>query len=196
MTLGLLPNPVIKTPTESEGRATRLGYFHEDAAERIKQVQKLKRQGQSMAQIAREFNERNTPLPQLVENEASAATFTSSEFSGSSDAIELEKATRTLSSYAGQGSPGRLSSPQMSQNLSFDGSLEDLPCPSYMVNNNFELIWWNNQAQHSFFNHNSELPTDPESRNLLNCYSAPKRGQILTAYGSTYALISQPTRKD
>ena len=30
--LGILPNPVIKTPSESEGRATRLGYFHEDAA--------------------------------------------------------------------------------------------------------------------------------------------------------------------
>ena len=165
--LGILPSPVIKTPSEGEGRATRLGYFHEDAAERIKQVQILKKKGQTMAQIAREFNESMTPLPKLQENESSAPAFITSGFGGPSDTMGFEKARRAISSDAGQGSPGKLSSPRMTQNLSFDGSLEELPGPSYMVNNNFELIWWNNQAQHSFFNHSKELPGDLESRNLL-----------------------------
>ncbi len=55
-----------------------------------------------------------------------------------------------------------------------------------MVNNNFELIWWNNIAQHSFFNHNDELPGDLESRNLLqllfgteSASDADRMGEIL-----------------
>ncbi len=39
--LGILPNPVVKTPVGEAGRATRLGYFEEDAVDCIKEVQKL-----------------------------------------------------------------------------------------------------------------------------------------------------------
>lgn len=52
VSLGILPNPVVKTPGDDEGRATRLGYFEDDAVDRIRLVQQLKKQGLTMAQIA------------------------------------------------------------------------------------------------------------------------------------------------
>jgi adenylate cyclase len=163
--LGILPNPVIRAPREDEGRATRLGYFDDAAVQRVQQVQVLKKQGMSMAQIARELNK---PLAGEVNSEAIAASVTGTpEKSG----VLLDDTrigyTPTASSDAGQGSPGRLFSPAITQNLSYEGGIEDLPGPAYMVNNSFELIWWNNNAQHSFFNHNCDLPGDIESRNLL-----------------------------
>lgn len=58
--LGILPNPVVKTPGDNEGRATRLGYFEDDAVERIKLVQQMKKQGMTMAQIAMQLSEKRT----------------------------------------------------------------------------------------------------------------------------------------
>ena len=51
--------------------------------------------------------------------------------------------------------------------LSFDGSIEDFPGPAYMVNNNFELIWWNDAAASSLLSSDQDLPGELESRNLL-----------------------------
>ncbi len=160
--LGILPNPVIKTPGENEGRATRLGYFEETAVDRVQQVKQLKKQGMSMAQIAQEIS---TSPGQ--DSQVAASVTKAPEKSGATRQDTSTANTPPFSSDAGQGSPGKLLPPTLSQSLSFDGSLEDLPGPAYMVNNNFELIWWNNNAQHSFFNHNYELPGDLESRNLL-----------------------------
>lgn len=52
-------------------------------------------------------------------------------------------------------------------NLTLDQNIEHLPGPAYMVNNNLELIWWNEQAGESFFGQYSDVPGDLESRNLL-----------------------------
>lgn len=172
--LGILPAPVIRTPGESEGRATRLGYFEDAAAERIKQVQEMKRAGMTMAQIAREFS---TPVSEDAKIGAIASSVTGTpENSGDTRHDSNTQAIRSISSDAGQGSPGKLSPPALTQNLSFDGTIEDLPGPAYMVNNNFELIWWNNEAQHSFFNHNQDLPGDLGSRNLLKLLFGTESG--------------------
>jgi class 3 adenylate cyclase/DNA-binding transcriptional MerR regulator len=160
--LGILPNPVIRTPGENEGRATRLGYFDDAAVQRIQQVQLLKKQGMSMAHIAQELS-------------ASLAPDRQSEPTIDSVAGASEKSVNTLQDTriqkpsafpleVGRASPGK---PLRPNHLSFDGSIEDLPGPAYMVNNNFELIWWNNKAQHSFFDHNDQMPRDLGPRNLL-----------------------------
>jgi class 3 adenylate cyclase/DNA-binding transcriptional MerR regulator len=52
-------------------------------------------------------------------------------------------------------------------NLSMDSSIASLPGPSYMVNNNFELIWWNDSAAESLFESAETIPADLESRSLF-----------------------------
>jgi len=153
VSLGLLPNPVVKAPGEDEGRATRLGYFEDDAVDRIQQVQQMKKQGMTMAQITNEIGEKRASIPVASNSPASSAT---------------QESTSTLSSDGGQGSPATSLTGQAAvSGLSFDGTIDDLSGPAYMVNNNFELIWWNNTAQESFFNCKNELPGDLNSRNLL-----------------------------
>ena len=51
--------------------------------------------------------------------------------------------------------------------LSLDASNENFPGPAYLVNNNFELIWWNDKASTSFFSNAIDRSGDLESRNLL-----------------------------
>ncbi|GJM12155.1 MAG: hypothetical protein DHS20C12_05580 [Pseudohongiella sp.] len=154
VSLGILPNPVVKAPGENEGRATRLGYFDDAAVERIQQVQQLKKKGMSIANIAQELS------AALTQDEALVATVTEAQASRTAT-------TPPFSSDAEHGSTGKLLPAGLNQTLTFDGGIENLPGPAYMVNNNFELIWWNNKAQHDFFNHNYDLPGDLQSRSLL-----------------------------
>jgi len=132
--LGILPNPVVKTPVDGAGRATRLGYFDDAAVDCIRRVQEMKKQGYSMAQIAEELG-----------GKASSAPTVSSP----------------VSTASSEGEQGSLTT------LSFAASVDSFPGPAYMVNNNFDLIWWNDSASASFFGRDRDLPGDLESRNLL-----------------------------
>lgn len=147
---GILPNPVIKTPVGEAGRATRLGYFDEDAVERIRLVQSLKKQGLSMAQIADQLGPDKTP----------------------------PRAPATLSAVPPQSS-ARVSGQPVAP-LSFDVSIDELPGPAYIVNNNFELIWWNDSANERFFGNGQRLSGDLGGRNLLK--------MLLNSASDTHAL--------
>ncbi len=126
--LGILPNPLVKTHSGDAGRTTRLGYFEDSAVELIEQVQLLKRQGHTMADIAQQIG---TQPP-----------------SHGGDAVVAEHQQAPLS------------------HLSLEGSGK-LPGPAYMVNNNFELIWWNDSATRSLFQLPCDMPDELASRNLL-----------------------------
>lgn len=141
--LGILPNPIIKTPTDGGSRATRLGYFDDSAIEIIQQVRQMKKEGLTMAQIADQIGtKKQTGTDNTVASPAGGNNIN----------------TNPVSSVGEQGSLA---------NLSLDASIEDLPGPAYMVNNNMELIWWNDKASDSFFDADGDLPGDLESRNLL-----------------------------
>jgi len=161
--LGILPNPVVKTPTDGEGRATRLGYFEDDAADKIRLVQKMKKEGMTMAQIARELG--NTTKSQNQAQEVQVAA-----------SAGRKQASTRKSSVAGQGMPSLPPSSELPSTLSFDSTLDELAGPAYMVNNNFELVWWNELAEDSFFNTGAGLPGDLESRNLLRLLFESKIG--------------------
>lgn len=148
--LGILPSPVVKTPASGSGRATRLGYFDASAAGIIEQVQLLKKQGKSMAEIATELGSH-----QGVSSQKEATV--------PRPVVQAASGKATVSSVGGQGSPAISSLGKVSLEISID----HLPGPAYMVNNNFELIWWNEKACESFFNCAEDLPGDLESRNLL-----------------------------
>ena len=136
--LGILPNPVVKSPPENEGKATRLGYFDESAVDVIKRVQILKKQGLSMAGIAEEFGGRRRKSS--VQETALAAVHQAEPSLGEHESLT---------------------------SLCLESSIESFPGPAYMVNNNFELIWWNDSAVESFFGDNRDMPGELESRNLL-----------------------------
>ena len=54
------------------------------------------------------------------------------------------------------------------KSLSVELSVESIPGPAYMVNNNFELIWWNDEASQVLFNsEDGNLGKDIADRNLI-----------------------------
>ena len=147
--MGILPNPEIRAPQGGESRATRLGYFTEDAVDTIRKVQQLKKEGMSMAQIAEHIGQHGAGMTRV---------------SGHAQAGSPSSGGRQKSAQPPIADQGTLAT------LNLDHSIENLPGPAYMVNNNMELIWWNEQADKSFFNSGPDsagLPGDIESRNLL-----------------------------
>ncbi len=50
--LGILPTPSVRKPTAPHERARRLGYFPDDAVERIETVRRLNAEGLSIDEIA------------------------------------------------------------------------------------------------------------------------------------------------
>jgi adenylate cyclase len=51
--------------------------------------------------------------------------------------------------------------------LTLEVSIDDIPGPAYMVNNNFELVWWNEQAVGSLFGQDHQMQADVEDRNII-----------------------------
>lgn len=49
--MGLIPKPVIKNPDSAEDKARRLGYFPENALERLHEIDGMKKRGMRMASI-------------------------------------------------------------------------------------------------------------------------------------------------
>ena len=70
--LGLLPRPDVRFPGPEDGDARRLGYFPEDALRRIDEIQRLKDQGMSMAEIVSRYAAQG--LPEAIAASDAAAT--------------------------------------------------------------------------------------------------------------------------
>ncbi|MDA1099911.1 MAG: adenylate/guanylate cyclase domain-containing protein [Proteobacteria bacterium] len=69
--LGILPKPVVKTPPPGGERARKIGYFPDDAVQRITAVQRYKDEGLSMLEIAELFaasDETNESGPTAAED--------------------------------------------------------------------------------------------------------------------------------
>jgi len=158
--MGILPSPEVRPPQGGSSRATRLGYFADEAVDIIQQVQQLKKEGLSMAQIAEQIGSQRAAGHDEMEAKAAHSSATPPHSSAQAP-IHASNYSDKNSASSSVGEQGSLAS------LSFDQDIESLPGPAYMVNNNMELIWWNENAETAFFTADSELPRDLESRNLL-----------------------------
>jgi len=57
---GIVPKPEVLPPEPQDGGAPRIGYFPDEIVERIAQIQRLKKDGWSMARIAEHFGARGS----------------------------------------------------------------------------------------------------------------------------------------
>jgi adenylate cyclase len=160
--LGLLPKPDVRFPGPEDGDARRLGYFPEDALRRIDEIQQLKDQGMSMAEIVARYAAQGLPeaAPRGTEAAPRPGTPVAGDFHPAA-AGEVHE------------SPLRL-------------TLADLPTPCYMVNYNFEIIWHNESARRSVLGGFESLPSSSESRNVFGFL---QRGKACAACGSCEALL-------
>ena len=58
--LGILPKPIISSPGPEQRGVKQIGYFPRESLDSLEQVKELKRQGNSMSEIAKMFQTNKT----------------------------------------------------------------------------------------------------------------------------------------
>lgn len=128
--MGLLQKPLVQRTREDDGRAPRIGYFPDDALERIREIQQLKKEGMSMSAICKHFGQ---PPPD-----------------NQSDLFRLEHQYNASK-----------------RSFTVEVDIDDIPGPAYMVNNNFELVWWNETAERLLLGESGAISNEIGERNLI-----------------------------
>ena len=132
--MGLLPRPLVSAPgRDEESRARQLGYFPDSTVERVAEIQRLKGEGYTMADIVSRLVA-EAPRPQPA------------------GAIKGAGTTAPAGDQAEE--PPRL-------------TVEGITHPAFMVNYNFEVIWFNGAAQTLLLGAATGLPPTSDARNLF-----------------------------
>lgn len=172
--LGILPKPVVQSLSAKadEGGARVLGFFPDDAVDRVQAVQILKSQGLSMAQVA----ERLAQTDALLELHD----------------MQLE----TVNAPSGvKAAPNRVAGTRVERKPKemmgeLTLSLDNLTHPAYMLNYNFELTWLNESARKDVFGFVAP-PAKSAERNLLSLLSKPEVRLGLEDQRALVALLLQ-----
>lgn len=69
---------------------------------------------------------------------------------------------------------------ESTKTVTLDLGIEDIPGPAYMVNNNFEVVWWNDEAITQLLDKKHALEGDLEERNIFRLFleSESTRGLV------------------
>ena len=152
ISLGLLPRPLVKNPEPGVATSARqIGYFPEEVLARLERISQLKKEGYAMADIARQlvsegFPEVGTrPPPKPVES--------------------TTPSTETAVQPAANNTVRRKLDADKSNVLRL--TIDHIPYPAYMVNYNFEITWFNEEARTELLGSFEHLPADIKDRNAL-----------------------------
>lgn len=126
--LGMLDKPLVLNPGIGAAGPRQLGFFPDDASERIEQIQKLKKEGLTMTEIALRLGA------------------TAKQGTGDSEAVAKVFALPTKDLRV---------------------TIEDISYPAYMVNHNFELVWFNEPAKTGLLLNAGNLPPTGEGRSIF-----------------------------
>lgn len=153
--LGILPKPLVQSLSADayQGGARVLGFFPDDALDRVQAVQILKAQGLSMIEVAQRLTQTDA-LFEIQEKQVETVKRQANAGSLRSEGVAVEHRPKEMM--------GEL-------NL----SLDNLAHPAYMLNYNFELTWLNESARKEVFGFVAP-PAKSVERNLLSLLSKPE----------------------
>lgn len=144
--LGLIPKPVVQKPdAQSQTRARQIGYFSSDAISRIQYIQQLKKNGKSMTEIVRQAQ--------------------SSDFSQSAGSAPDIQQPEEHPSTVAESSAAK--EPNSANTGTLRLTIDQIPYAAYMVNYNFEIVWYNEDARQGLLGNFERLPGDIKERNAL-----------------------------
>lgn len=156
ISLGLLPRPLVKIPEPGAStNARQIGYFPEEVLARLDRINQLKKEGYAMADISAQLEQDGFPAPEKITREISA------QEKAASPAHVLEQSVQSKSI---QHLPAVMTSKSNVLRLTID----HIPYPAYMVNYNFEITWFNEEARTDLLGAFDHLPADIKDRNALS----------------------------
>lgn len=150
--MNLLPRPTVKKPKETDVRARMLGYFPESVIDLILQIKEMKNKGFSMNAISEQLRQSEVVRPE-------EEPFIPDEIKADSNANEYE-----ASPSEHHPSSAFLKSPRDALKV----TISDIPCPAYLLNNNFEIDWVNPEAENALFRKDFHLMKEPTERNIFS----------------------------
>ncbi|PKN36097.1 MAG: hypothetical protein CVU61_00950 [Deltaproteobacteria bacterium HGW-Deltaproteobacteria-19] len=171
--MGIIPKPRVLKPEEGQGKARRVGYFPLTALERIEAVKRLKREKKIMRNILEELGVR-LPVDQEPESDArKEVSFPETMpeaiedhrmpnrdgIGGDMEEPPVSREGGPSSSQAKAGENRKASPLQV--------TIDEIPCPAYLVNNNFEIDWINPLAEEKIFRRSVRTIRDAENRNVF-----------------------------
>ncbi len=159
---GLLPRPLVKNPEPGTSTSARqIGYFPKEVLARLERINQLKKDGYAMADIAKQLELEGFPMIGEASSaqEIKATPMPPPARSGHSDSVS------TPSAAAGIKSAPHSVTTAKSNMLRL--TIDHIPYPAYMVNYNFEITWFNEEARTDLLGAFEHLPADIKERNAL-----------------------------
>ena len=155
ISLGLLPRPLVKNPEPGASTSARqIGYFPKDVLARLDRINQLKKEGYAMADIAGQLEKDGFPVLDKIDSQqisSHSTPVTSPSIQSSSSGIKNLPQIVTLA----KSNVLRL-------------TVDHIPYPAYMVNYNFEITWYNEEARTELLGAFDQLPADIKDRNALS----------------------------
>ncbi len=142
--MGIIPRPLVKKPVGDMDGTKKIGYFPYAVLERIEWVKRLKREGNSMEDIAIQL--KDIPInigPGTDVESREAERRTEFMLTGRQDKVFEEPLKLTL---------------------------DDIRHPAYLINYDFQVDWLNHQAEDRIFWQKVSLIKDRESRNVFKLF--------------------------
>jgi len=169
---GLLPRPLVRNPeTDDITGAHQIGYFPEEVLARIERIGQLKKQGYVMADIAKQLELEGYPVRRETPTHGISATHAPFiEPSAKSTAMFGKNAPQPVTAASAQSTTvGEMNVPQSvaSKSNVLRLTIDHIPYPAYMVNYNFEITWFNEEARTDLLGAFEHLPPDIKERNAL-----------------------------
>jgi adenylate cyclase len=149
--MNLLPRPVVKRPQETSVRARLLGYFPESVMDSIRRIKELKKQGYSMETIA-DMLKRSGPTSTSKET-------INQDTTKKENTRSQEETLQTEDIFSGIMS-GDAGSP-------LTVTINDISCPAYLLNYNYEIDWINKGAENALFQQKIHTIKEPTARNIF-----------------------------
>ena len=165
ISLGLLPRPLVKIPEPGASTSARqIGYFPEEVLARLDRINQLKKEGYAMADISAQLELDGFPVPEKITRELSAQENTPSPVLVSAQSVQSKSIQPMPAVLASKSNVLRL-------------TIDHIPYPAYMVNYNFEITWFNEEARTDLLGAFDHLPADIKDRNALSYLLSGRLGR-------------------
>lgn len=157
ISLKLLPRPLVKNPEPGAPTSARqIGFFPDEVLARLDRINQLKKEGYAMADIAGQLEQEGFPATEKIGViDTSHGPKTSSPNSESSVLPKSEAVQKIAAVTTGKPNALRI-------------TVDYIPYPAYMVNYNYEITWFNEEAQIKWLGAFENLPADIKERNAIS----------------------------
>lgn len=155
--MGILPRPHVRKPETSSSKAKQIGYFPPSVLDAIRKIRQYKEEGYSMDEIC-EHLRAEVARPSLdihAEEGSGHAGRPMQDGERRTDRETGEKTREVLMSV-------RTNEVKL--------TINDLQCPAYLINNNFEIDWINAEAEEMIFGQSVQSIKMAEGRNIFRLF--------------------------